>query len=153
MGSCCNANRNINLATNQEELKEHVDDEIRLIKQVRAEEEKDAAKRKKEDPTSKTAPVGIKIDLLPSCEEMSLNLGKFKIPLNEFDEAKKLFNKFYNSVEDDDYENAIKTKVIINEKYFTEIKLETKADMSIITSKNPIIEENPEGHGESTFFN
>ena len=110
MGGYCNANRKIYLANTQDELIQHVNEEIHLLK-TRLREIVDEEKKGSAAPA-----FSLRINMIPSCELMSKDLAAVKIPESHFDDAKKLFNDFYNYVEDDDYENAIRTKNEIYEK-------------------------------------
>lgn len=112
MGGCCDANRLIATAKNQEELKVHVDKEMVILKSKRQQELQEA-KANNAPPVS-----GFKIDMIPSCEQLANDLSTVKIPEVLFEDAKKLFSGFYNAVEDDDYETAIKLKKEINDKIF-----------------------------------
>lgn len=129
MGAYCNANRKIYLSNNQEELIKHLEEEIEYIKLKRTEENGENNK-------NGTLPLhGLKIDMLPSCQLIVENLRKTKIPENLFDEAKSMLSSLYNYVEDDNFENAIKTKNEFNSKYFKQT-----STSSVESQKNEIKE-------------
>jgi len=111
MGAYCNANRKIYFSNNQIELIKNLEEEINQLKLKRKEEIEDNLK------SNVILQKCMKLDLIPSCEQILENLRVISIPDNLFEDAKTLLSSFYNYVEDDDYENAIKIKNEYNAKF------------------------------------
>jgi hypothetical protein len=111
MGAYCNANRKIYFSNNQIDLINNLEEEISQLKLRRKEEIEDNLKNNV--PLHKR----LKIDLIPSCEQILENLRVISIPDNLFDDARTILSSFFNYVEDDDYENAIKIKNEYNAKF------------------------------------
>jgi hypothetical protein len=111
MGVCCgSSNRKIIYAKDQGELKQFIDEEIKIVKQNKIPEGKEL------DANS----MRIKNELIAHCEEISNNLGRFSLKFNDFEGCKNQINELFVYVESEDYENSLITKKAINEKYFNE---------------------------------
>ena len=77
-GACCGgSNRKIVLANNQQELKQFVDDEIKIIKQDKLMKE-NLTEAKKER---------MEKDLISHCYEISNNLGRKELEFKDFESA------------------------------------------------------------------
>jgi hypothetical protein len=110
-GACCGgSSRKIILANNQQELKQYVDEEIKLIKHHKLIKEKNPDVRIEK----------IEKELIPHCEEISNNLGKINLNFKDFEDCRNLINDLFISVENEDYLNASKIKQQINKTYFNE---------------------------------
>lgn len=111
MGVCCGSpNRKLIYANNQQELKQYVDEEIKLLRQNKIPEGRE------NEPNSQR----IGKELIGHCEEISNNLGRITLKFNDFDKCKNQINELFVFVESEDFENSLRMKQTINDLYFKE---------------------------------
>lgn len=109
-GACCGgSSRKIILANDQQELKQYVDEEIKLIKKHKLNREKE------NDPKIDK----IEKELIPHCFDISNNLGTKTLKFKDFESCKNLINELFISVENEDFTKAsnIKKEIIQNYLY------------------------------------
>ena len=103
--ACCKESDRIMETNNQQELKQYIDNDLKIIKQSKL----------KYSQNSK-----LKEDLIINCEEISNNLGRIQLKYKQFEECKTLISEFFKHVENEDLENVVKLKTEINKNYFIE---------------------------------